>query len=55
MIYLVGTEWIATDIFEPHKAFTNKEKARQYIKDEMEGKKYNGLGFYKIMEVPLID
>lgn len=48
IIYIVGTHWINNSNFEIEKVFNNAEKAKKYIEEQMEGKEYNGLGFYDI-------
>ncbi|MCG8541226.1 MAG: hypothetical protein MJA82_15020 [Clostridia bacterium] len=48
VIYIVGTHWINSSDFEIEKVFDNAETANKYIEEQMEGKEYNGLGFYKI-------
>lgn len=53
--YIVGTQWIVENKYICEKVFLDKKRAEKYIDEQMEGKEYNGMGFYKIIEVPLMD
>lgn len=53
-MWLVYIQWIYGNQIEPCAVAETEEKARAYIKEEMKGKQYSGLGVYKIKEIPLI-
>ena len=51
---LVYLQWIFGNQIEPCAVAESEIKAREYIEEQMKGKQYNGLGVYKIKELPLI-
>lgn len=54
-LYVVGMRFIGNmNSFTPEAICGSQIAAEKWIKDKMEGYKYNGLGYYAIMEIPFV-
>jgi hypothetical protein len=53
MMFLVCIEWFNIDDSEPCVITETREKAEKYINEQLEGKKYSGMGHHVIKEIPL--
>lgn len=53
-MWLVYLQWIFGNQIEPCVITESEETAKGYIEKQMKGREYNGLGVYKIKELPLI-
>lgn len=53
-MWLVYLQWIFGDQIEPCAIAESESDAKRYIELQMHEKQYNGLGIYKIKELPLI-
>ena len=53
-MWLVYLQWFVCNQIELCIIAETKEKAKDYIKEQMVGKQYSGLGVYKIKNLPLI-
>ena len=51
-MFLVAMIWINNDGIDYCVITETKEKAQEYIDKEMEGKQYNGTGYFDIIEIP---
>ena len=52
-MYIVYMQWIMTELKDFVIVAQTKEKAQEYIDNEMKGCKLNGTGFYAIQEIRL--
>ena len=50
-MYLAVMKWIGNYGVDICVVTETREKAQEWIDNEMEGKQYNGMGYYSIVEV----
>lgn len=53
-MFLLCMNYTFMDKIEPIAISETKELTTEYIKKKMEGAQYNGMGVYKIIELPVL-